>query len=64
MTLKDGTQAKAKLYNFKTSRLDTSYTTDIEAFHLCFANCKRPSELFDKQYTVEVEYLQLRILQY
>ena len=41
MALQDGSQAKAKLYNFKTSRLDISYATDIEICHLCFANCKK-----------------------
>ena len=64
MTLQDASQAKAKLNNFKTSRLDTSYATDIEICNLRFANCKRPSELLDKHFTVEVEYLQLRGLQF
>ena len=44
MTLPDGSQAKGKLYNFKTSRLDISFANDIEICHLCFANCKSPSE--------------------
>ena len=40
----DGSQAKAKLYNFKTLCLDISFANNIEICHLCFANCKRPSE--------------------
>ena len=47
MTLYEESQAKAKLSDFKTWRLDISFANNIEICHLCFANCKRPSEYLD-----------------
>ena len=44
MTLYEESQAKAKLSDFKTWRLDISFANNIEICHLYFANFKRPIE--------------------